>query len=95
MSSQLFYSPSRVLFLENSHNKACGLLFIFVRVTMGNAHFQNNQIHISWEPTRPATVFFSYETTEGSTRKAVFVVGELLHRGFQLSQKRNPQRAYV
>ena len=46
MSSKLFYSLSRAFF-ENSSNKACGLLFIFVHISKGHAHFQNNEIRIS------------------------------------------------
>ena len=43
-----------VLFFENSPNKASGLLFIFIHVSIGYAHFTNNEIHISWEPTYKA-----------------------------------------
>ena len=49
MSPQLFYSLSKALFFEDSCNKAKGLLFIFFRISTGHAHFQNNNIHISWE----------------------------------------------
>jgi len=45
-------------FFQNSPNKASGLLFIFVRVSMGHAHFSNDEMHISWVPMRPSTVFF-------------------------------------
>ena len=55
---------------------------------MGKAHFQNNEIRISWEPTRPATVFFSCETVESTARKAWFeVFGESLCMVFNSEKK--------
>ena len=39
ISSQLFYSLSVTSFFQNSSNKACGLLSIFIHVDMGHAHF--------------------------------------------------------
>ena len=65
-TSQLFYSPSIILFFWNSPNKASGLLFIFVCVRMGHAYFFNNVIRI----LGPSTVFFSCRMPEKSTRKA-------------------------
>ena len=60
------------LFHENSANKASGLLFIFVCISTDHTHLQNNEIRVSWEPTRNAMVF-TCETTENTTRKAGFV----------------------
>ena len=52
------------------------------------AHIQNNEIYISWEPTRPAMVIFSYETKENITRKARFeVYGKSFHPIFNLEKK--------
>ena len=39
-----------MLFFENSYSKAFRLLFIFVHVSMGHAHFSTDKIHISCEP---------------------------------------------
>ena len=64
------YSMFRALFFENSCSKASRLLLIFICVSMGHAYFQNNEIRISWEPTRPAMVFFICEMTINTTRKA-------------------------
>ena len=61
-------------FLENSCNKASGLLFVFVCVSTSNTYFQRNEIHIFWELTRPAMLFFSCETTENTSRKAGFEI---------------------
>ena len=55
-----FFILSRAIFFENSHSKVSRLLFILVCVSMGHDHFQNNEMCISWEHTRPTTVFFSY-----------------------------------
>ena len=38
---------------------------------MGHAHFQN-EIRISWEPKKHATVIFSCEMVENTARKARF-----------------------
>ena len=61
-----------VLFFENSSNKASGLLFIFIHVSMGHAHFSTDEICISCEPDRPIWVFFSCETAVNTARKAYF-----------------------
>ena len=37
---------------------------------MGHAHFLNGEIHISWVPMKPSTVFFSCTKPAKSTRKA-------------------------
>ena len=65
MSSQLFYSLSRALFLKNSRNKVPWLLFIFARVNTSHAHFQNNEMHISSESTRPAKALKQQKTVPG------------------------------
>ena len=59
----------RVILL-NSSSKASRLLFIFIHVNMGHAHFQNNEIRIPWMPMRPGTLFFGCRTPEKLTRKA-------------------------
>ena len=41
------------------------LLLIFSCISTGHSHFQNNQIYILWEPTRPTTVFFRQESPLG------------------------------
>ena len=59
------------------------LLFIFVHLNTGHDCSQNNKIHISWESARPATVFFSYETTKNTARKVgIKVSKELLCQVF-------------
>ena len=69
ISSSLFYSLSIVLFLQQS----LWLLFIFVQVSMGHAHFPNVEMHISCKPD--SGVFQLYNTRkvsqESQTPKSV------------------------
>ena len=44
--------------------KAPGVLFILVRSSMGHTQFQNNELHIFWEPKRPTLVFSSFRIPE-------------------------------
>ena len=82
-SSQLFYSLSIPLFFENSSSKASRLLFLFIRVGTGHAHFSNGEIRISCELDRPTSVFFNCEMAVNMARKAWFeVYEELLHPVF-------------
>ena len=75
---------------HNSHNEASGLLFIYACISTGHTHFENNKVHISWEPKRPAMLFLSSEMTKKPTRKAWFkVCGELLCQVFN-SEKNLP-----
>ena len=78
---KLFYSLTVESLFKNSSTEASGLLFIFVCVSTGYAHFSNKEIRISCEPDRPTSVFFSCETAVNIARKAWFeVCGESLHR---------------
>jgi len=88
-SSQLFYSLSILLFFENSSSKASGLLFIFVCVSTGYAHFSNDEICISCEPDRPTSVFFSCETAVNMVRKSGLKSVESCSARFS-TEKRNP-----
>ena len=56
------FSLSIVLFFKNSSSKAFRLLFIFVHVSTGHAHFSTDEICISCEPDGLTSVFFSCET---------------------------------
>ena len=89
ITSQLYYSLSGTSFFENSFSKASGLLLIFVHVSKGHAHFSNNEmLHISCEPDRPTSVFFSCEMAVNMARKAGFgVCGELLCPVFNPEKK--------
>jgi len=88
VSYKLFHSLSTLLFFENSSSKASGLLFIFVHVSMGHAHFSNDEIHISCEPDRPNWVFLSHEKVVNTVRKAWFkVCGESLRPVFNPAKK--------
>ena len=53
---------------------ASRLLFIFVRVSTGHAHFPNDEIRIPWRLMRPSILFFGCKTLEESIRKAGFKV---------------------
>ena len=68
------YSLSIVLFFKNSFSKASMLLFTFVCVSVGHAHFSTDEIRISCEPDRPTWVFFSCKTAVNMARKAWFEV---------------------
>ena len=73
-----------------ARNKASGhgLLFFFILVRTSHAHFQNRltlqtgrlcRLSLSWEPTKPSTVFFRCEMSGNTARKAGFkVCGEML-----------------
>jgi len=93
MSPQLlkFYSLSRALFFKNSCNKVSEWLFIVICLSTCHAHFQNNEIRISWKPTRYATVFFSYEMTDrkagAQSRWRVAPPGFNSERNLPLKQK--------
>ena len=76
VSSQQFYSLSQVLFFENFLNKVPGLLFIFVCVSMGLAHFQKKRYAFLGSHKVCYGVFISYEMSENTTRKAGFKVCE-------------------
>ena len=62
--------------MENTCNKASGLLFIIVHVSTGHTDFQSNEIHISWEPPGLLQCFFSCEMAENTPRNALFKVCE-------------------
>ena len=82
---------STVLFFTNSLNKASGLLLLLVRVSMGHAHFLDNEIR---EPMRPTTVFFSCSTPEKCSGKATHrVCREAPYTAGFLTRKRNHLRA--
>jgi len=84
----VLYSLSILLFFENSSSKASRLLFIFIQVSMGHAHFSNDEIRISCEPDRPTLLFFSWRTPEKPAMKArLDVCGESPHPLFGLEKK--------
>ena len=62
---------STVLFSTNSLNRASGLLLLLVRVSIGHAHFLDDEIR---KPMRPTTVFFSCSTPEKCSGKATYRV---------------------
>jgi len=82
--SQLFYSLFIILhcILWKSYSKASRLLFIFFHISMGHAHFVNNEIHISCDPDSLTyiKVLSSCITPEKWAKKAKLkVCGKLPH----------------
>ena len=49
--------------------KAPRLLFVFVHVGTGHAHFQSDDVCISYEPERPTLVYFSCRVPENQLGK--------------------------
>ena len=55
---------SIIIFFENSFSNAPGLLFIFVCISTGHAHFPNNEICIPWIPMRLSMIVFGCRILE-------------------------------
>ena len=87
MSSQLFYSPPKALFFENSCKKAFGLHFIFVPISTGYVHFQDAHF---LGATRPAMVFF--RKGRNTARKAGFEVCEELLCPVSTQKRNSPSK---
>ena len=71
---------SIILFFVNSSSKASKLLFIFVHISMGHAHFSTDEIPISCELDRLIWVYLSCEMAVNMARKAWFEVYGVLLR---------------
>ena len=84
--SQLFY----IYFFIIAKPPGCSSLFF--HISMGHAHFVNNEIHISCDPDSPTymKVLFSCITPEKWAKKAKLkVLWQVATPGFS-TQKRNP-----
>ena len=79
---------STALFPTNSLNKASGLLLLLICISMGHAHFLDDEIH---EPMRPTMVFFSCSTPEKCSGKATHKVSrDAIYTWFLNSEKKLP-----
>ena len=78
------------LFLEKIFSKASGVLFIFVHISTGHAHFPNDKIHISCKPVNFITNSISH-FLHLQCQKILLgkVCGKLPHPIFNLEKKLN------
>ena len=72
---------------HNSHNEASGLLFIYACISTGHTHFENNKVHISWEPKRPAMLFSVVKWPKNPLGSRVQSLWRVALPGFQLRKK--------
>jgi len=71
-SKTTHYAQSYLLncIIVDPSSKASGLLFVFIRVSTGHAHFPTDEIRSPWIPMRPSRLFFGCRMPERLTGKA-------------------------